>query len=205
MRHIPSSNRPSAALAALALALVAVLLAACGGSSASTSANGSTASASASASAGATSTPPGGPPAKARGARLLAFRECLSKNGINLPKRPPGERGLGRGGFLGSLARELPKGITRAQYEAALKKCGAPGRPLHPFQSQAAKTSLAKFAACMRQNGVKLPEPNTSGSGPIFNTKGLDIGGPTFRTAEVKCAADLRQAYPSLHGRTRTG
>ena len=33
----------------------------------------------------------------------------------------------------------------------------------------------------MRENGVNLPAPNTSGNGPVFNTKGIDTSSATFK------------------------
>ena len=61
--------------------------------------------------------------------RFAAMRECLQKNGITLPKRTPGQRPVRR--RLSRRRRwqrrrrpQLPKGVTRAQYEAAVKKCG---------------------------------------------------------------------------------
>ena len=44
----------------------------------------------------------------------------------------------------------------------------------------------------MNENGVKLPAPNTSGTGPVFNTTGIDTASASFKTAEAKCASVLR-------------
>jgi hypothetical protein len=44
----------------------------------------------------------------------------------------------------------------------------------------------------MRENGVNLPEPNTSGKGPVFNTKGIDTSGSAFKNAQKKCQSDLK-------------
>ncbi len=63
------------------------------------------------------------------------------------------------------------------------------------FNSARAKQALAKFAACMHENGVSLPAPNTSGKGPIFNTKGIDTTSATFKAAEAKCRGDLAGAF----------
>lgn len=203
MNHLSTSKRKTAAAAALII-LAGLLLAACGGSSGG-STTPSTAGASASANAAATT--PGAPPGQGAG-RFSAFRECLAKNGITLPKFTPGQHPSGGGGFLGGggFKRALPKGVSAAQYEAAVKKCGgAPGggrfrgRFKGGFKgfasSPAAKEALDKFAACMRENGVNLPTPNTSGSGPIFNTSGVNVATAKFRAAESKCSADLRNAF----------
>jgi hypothetical protein len=105
--------------------------------------------------------------------------------------------------------------VTRAQYEAAIKKCGGfgggrfgAGGASSRFKSPAYKKALAKFASCMRQNGVNVPEPNTSGKGPIFSTKGLDTASAKFRTAQMKCTSALRGAFgrpPGTGGRPPSG
>jgi hypothetical protein len=200
MSHIHSNRRPPAATAVvLGLLLACLGLAACGGSSktSSTSANA------------AATTPAGTGTSKGTAgtgaARFKAMRECLQKemqkDGITLPNRTPGQRPGGpggRGGFLGAGGPQLPKGVTRAQYEAALKKCGGGGgvaRRGKAFDSPAFKQALTKFAACMRENGVNVPAPDTSGKGPVFDTKGIDTASSQFRTAEMKCSSNLRQAF----------
>ncbi len=192
MPQIKTNRYKSPAAAAVALLLASLLLAACGGSSKASSSTSTTASASTSTTGGL-----GG----ARAGRFAALRECLQKNGITLPQRTPGtRRPPGVGGFLGGAGAgpTLPKGVTRAQYEAALKKCGG-GFAGHGtgarFSSPAFKAALAKFATCLRQNGVNVPSPNTSGKGPIFNTKGLNTASAQFRTAEAKCRTALIGAF----------
>jgi cytochrome c556 len=206
MSQISSSKNRSAVAAALLLVLASLALAACGGSSKSSSA-GTGASASTS-----TSTSSAG----AKGAnanRFAAVRECLQKEGITLPKRTPGQQRppAGAGSFLGGRGAAgapaggatggppLPKGVTRAQYEAALKKCGGGSghfaRSGKAFDSPAFKTALAKFATCLRENGVNVPAPNTSGKGPVFDTKGIDTGSAKFKAAETKCQSDLTAAF----------
>src|SRR5260370_16644716 len=120
MQHINDKWKPAATVLVVLLGILA--LAACGGSS--------TTSTGASASTASKSTTPG-----SGGGRFAAVRECLQKNGITLPPRTPrGGRGPGSGSLLGAgAAPQLPAGVSRAQYEAALKKC-APA----PFPSAGA-------------------------------------------------------------------
>jgi hypothetical protein len=173
-------------LAAIASVLTAgAVLAACGGSSTSTAASKATAT--------------------SGSARFSALRECLKKQGITLPQRTPGkpgQKGAPGGGGLpfgagGSGGPPLPSGVSREQLEAAMKKCGGStgGRRFGGaarLSSPGAKESLAKFASCMSENGVKLPAPNTSGNGPIFDTKGLDTKSATFTAASKKCSSLLQ-------------
>jgi hypothetical protein len=212
MPHIFSNRRKpatGATVAVLALLLACLGLVACGGSSKSSATNAS-ASATTSTSGGAAGTRARGTRARgtrARGAgakRFKAVRECLQKSGITLPQRTPGQRPKGgAGGFPGAGAGgpQLPKGVTRAQYEAAIKKCGGgsfAGRGAR-FDNPAYRTALTKFAACMRENGVNVPAPDTSGKGPIFSTKGIDTTSPQFKAAESKCSGDLRSILRRAH------
>ncbi len=197
MSHIYSSRRKPevAATTVLVLLLACLGLAACGGSSSSSSS---------STAAAATSTSTGTGAKGPNSGRFAAMRECLQKNGITLPKRTPDQKrpSGGAGGFLGGGAGgagpKLPSGVTRAQYEAAIKKCGGgnfAGRGGTRFKSPAFQAALAKFATCLRQNGVNVPAPNTSGSGPVFDTKGIDTSSAQFKAAEAKCQSDLSGAF----------
>jgi hypothetical protein len=184
-------NATTKSLTAIALVIAAsVVLAACGGSSASTAAS-KTAASKTTAASGST--------------RFSALRECLKKQGVTLPQRKPGKPGQqgapGAGGLPfggGNGARQLPSGVSREKFEAAIKKCGGAaggfggagggGR----LSSPTAKASLAKFASCMRENGVDLPTPNTSGKGPVFNTKGINTKSAAFTAASKKCSSLLQ-------------
>jgi hypothetical protein len=183
-------NRTAAAV--LLIALASLVLAACGGSSKSSSSTGTSASA---------TTSTAGKPAGA--SRFAAFRECLQKNGISLPKFTPGKRPSHPGGSFGAGTPTLPKGVSKTQYEAAIKKCGgSPGGfgKGARFNSPAIKQALAKFATCMRKNGENVPAPNTSGKGPVFSTKGLNTSSSKFKEAESKCRSDLGGAFRGRPG-----
>jgi len=198
-------NRMAAAV--LLLVLAGVLLAACGGSSKSAT---TTASASASTTTSAKTATPG--KASGFGKRFAAIRECLKKEGVTLPTRKPGQ-GPGGGGLLGGGGAGAPAGVNKAKFEAAVKKCG--GNFAVPrggfaggtsrFNSPAAKQALAKFAACLRENGVKVGEANTSGKGPIFNTTGINTQSAQFKAAETKCRADLAGAFGARPGAAAPG
>ncbi len=179
---------PAAVVASLLAAVLA--LSACGGTSAS--------NATAAANSATTSTAPGvGGSSGARASRFGALRECLAKNGINLPQRKPGE-GRPPRGFQGGNGPQLPSGVTRAQFQAALKKCGAgnfAGRGAR-LTSPAYRQALAKLGECMRAHGVNVPAPNTSGNGPVFDTKGIDTSSQQFKTAQQACSSIVRSALP---------
>jgi hypothetical protein len=213
MSHIDSNRcKPTATTIVIVagLLLACLGLAACGESSSTTS---TSANASATAPRGVTGAGAGTGATGPGRARFQAVRECLQKNGVTLPQRPPGQRGgrpggpSGPGGSLGggggTGGPQLPNGVTRAQLQAAIKKCGAGGqfrRGGARLKSPAYKTALAKYATCLRQNGVNVPAPNTSGEGPVFNTKGIDTKSAQFEAAEKKCQSILAAAFRRTSG-----
>ncbi|HEV7527384.1 MAG TPA: hypothetical protein VGO29_00630 [Solirubrobacteraceae bacterium] len=190
----PSKRRRIRPLLALCVLGACVALAACGSSgSGSTSAANTSSTSSTNKAAG-------------QGAgRFTALRSCLQKQGITLPAPPSGGgRPPGAAGAAGPGARrglQPPAGVSQSQFEGALKKCGAGNRPPGGgLNSASARAGLVKYAACLRQNGVNVPEPNTTGKGPVFNTAGIDTTSSKFKSAQSKCQSDLKGAFPGGGG-----
>lgn len=210
---------PSKLVGATAVPLVllaCVGLSACGDSSSSTAgtaANAGTTSSSQSATTASTpttstetkatattGTPAAGGAQASRGAplsapvkaRFAAMRACLRKSGVILPQRTGA-------GVLETP--QLPKGMTRVQYAELLRKCGGSGTAglsaKNRFSSTRFRGALVSFARCLRQNGIDVPLPNTSGKGPIFSTKGIDTTSPKFQQARRKCRSTLVSALRS--------
>jgi len=128
----------------------------------------------------------------------------LQKDGITLPAHASG------GPAAAFRNPQLPKGVSRAQYAEALRKCGTAftggtsALSKRRFGSTRFRQALVVFADCLRQNGVPIPQPNTSGKGPIFNTRGLDTASPKFRAARQKCRSTLLTALrATAHRGTR--
>jgi hypothetical protein len=135
------------------------------------------------------------------------LRECLKKNGVVLPTFTPGQGPTGATGTTGHHFFRFGAGagaITeRAKLSAALQKCGSGragffrgGTQPGGFRSNPAyQAGLTKFAACMREHGVNLAAPNTSGTGPVFSTKGINRQSSTFMQADSKCRPLLSGIY----------
>jgi hypothetical protein len=198
---LPTRRTRVRALLALGVLGACMALAACGSSGSGSSSASKTSSTSAS---------KAGPP---NPSRFTALSSCLKKEGITLPSAPsgatpqPGGPGAGAPGG-GARGLQLPKGVTRGQFQAALKKCGAGNFPQGRgggLNSASARAGLAKYAACLRQNGVNVPAPNTSGKGPVFDTKGIDTSSSKFKVAQSKCQSDLKGVFPGGRGAPPTG
>ena len=211
--HLRSPRRRQPPCLLLVLALAGLLLAGCGSSSSNTG----TTSASATAPGGAGATGAGSTggtgcaPGRSRRARQSDPR-MPAEGRHQLPAQPQGTRPRGGGGFFGGSGGgpALPKGVTREQFQAALKKCGLTrrfgtggrfGAGRANFNTPAFRKTLASFASCMNEHGVKLPAPNTSGKGPVFNTSGIDTKSATFQKAEETCRGKVHLFFPA--GRRR--
>jgi hypothetical protein len=173
----------------VAIATAALILAACGSSNSSSSGTTSQSASSGSPTPGST----------AGGGRFASLRTCLQKEGINLPapKGTPGQPGAGNGRRPGGILK-APEGVSQSKFQEALKKCGAGNFPRGGganLNSTTARTALTNYVACMRENGVTLPAPNTSGKGPVFNTSGVNTSSATFKTAQTKCQSKLAGAF----------
>jgi hypothetical protein len=161
--HTPTRR----ALLALAALATSALIAACGSSS-SSSTSSSTAAASAS---------------SGSGTNRAALMACLRKHGITLPAGAgapgggapgggaPGGGALPSGGSGapagGSPPSGVPGGANGAKLQAAFKACGA-NFPARRNGAAVPRQTIQKYVTCVRQHGYKLPNPNFSGTGPVF-------------------------------------
>lgn len=165
---MPSSPtpRPMALLAAAAACLAAVALAACGGT-----ASGNPPSASA-----------------ADEARAEKFARCLREHGVQAEvDKGGGGFGLKVKGKAGS-----PSGGPEA-FEAAQKAC-ARYRPagrkvkLSPAQEAELRDRVLRFARCMREHGIEIPNPETGAGDVRIHIQGnLDPESPKFQAAQRAC------------------
>lgn len=176
MTHIDSCHKKFA-IGALGLLLALLVLAACGGSSKKTS----------------SSTTHGPTHAEEQATReklirkVAEIRLCLVKDGINVD-------------------RGRPAGMSAQQFQTDEEKCGVPGasktlRRGNPrLKTPAGRRALDAFAACVRAQGQDLPNPREAPTGPIFDTKGLDLNGAAFKKAAAKCQPALTKALRARGG-----
>ena len=128
----------------------------------------------------------------------LDFARCMRDHGMDMPDPTPGEGGLvmigpGPGGDAGGPSRAA---APPAGFEEAHKACrhfladlvgDGPGR-LDPAEQDRA----LKFAKCMRDNGVDMPDPDFSGGGVSIAIAPGSGSGPDsekFKAAQKACGS----------------
>ncbi|WP_157250157.1 hypothetical protein [Nonomuraea typhae] len=113
------------------------------------------------------------------------FAQCMRDNGIDLPDPEPGE---GKGMMVLN-----PKDVNKAQFKKAAEAC----KQYRPFRDRADMKPedlerLRDYAACMRENGVDMPDPDPGGG---FGGKRPDVkpDDPAFKKAVEACRAKFPQ------------
>jgi hypothetical protein len=129
--------------------------------------------------------------------RALEWAKCMRANGVNVPDPEVDDEGrmkitMGAGRGTGNDPKKM---------EAAQEKCqrllpsggeGGPSKPDPQMQDQ-----LLKFARCMREHGIDMPDPKMDDGGIRLEIgKDQDPDSPKFKQAQEAC----RQYAPEPPG-----
>ena len=128
-------------------------------------------------------------------AARVKFTQCMRDNGVDIPDNP------GQGGGAGL-------NIDRTKLQAAAKACqkyqqAAVGN-ISDAQRQEFQDAFAKFSACMRQNGVDLPDPGAGGGPGAAGAAGGPAGGGIDRS-DPKVQAAMKVCQDKLPQRGQGG
>jgi hypothetical protein len=129
----------------------------------------------------------------------LAWAECMRKNGIDVPDPEVDENGRVRVMIQGRRAAD---GVQDETFRKAQEECGTPfgdaGPPqLSDAERQEMQDTLLEFAACMREHGVDMPDPDFSGGGGRlgFGGANIDPQSSTFQKAQEACQDIIGDAF----------
>jgi hypothetical protein len=122
----------------------------------------------------------------------LEFSKCMRAHGIDMPD-PQFSSGGGVtiNGRPGSIRPDDPK--FKAAQEACKQYMPNSGQPMKPNPEQ--QQQALKFARCMRQHGIDMPDPNPKGGGLVVGGGGKGGGtargprpdDPKFKAAQEAC------------------
>jgi hypothetical protein len=114
------------------------------------------------------------------------FAACLRENGLDVPDPDPNGEGM---------FQALPKSeLNSGKVQKALQACRsvAPVRDAKEL-SPADQDKMRQFAACMRENGIDLPDPDFSGKTNQNLAKSFRLDDPDFKKAYEVCRAKFPQ------------
>lgn len=126
---------------------------------------------------------------------LLEFSSCMRENGVEDFEDPVinADGTIDFGGVGGQAEGEIPSDAEIEELEAAFELCadelagvafGSDGA----FDITELQDSFVEFAACMRDNGVELDDPDFNAPGGIIDVFGdIDITDPKIQDALEQC------------------
>jgi hypothetical protein len=125
----------------------------------------------------------------------LDFARCMREHGVDMPD-PKADAGgmvmIGPGGDPNVARSSEPEpGFAEANKACEHHLGGLIGEGPGQMDAEAQDKAL-KFARCMRENGVDMPDPDFSGGGLRITIGGPGAAGPdqeTMRKAQEKCGA----------------
>jgi hypothetical protein len=124
-------------------------------------------------------------------AGALKFARCMRDHGIDMPDPKTGANGnvMIQAGPAGKLKPGDPA------FERAQKACEhfLPQRQnMTPAQEQEAQERMLKFARCMREHGIDIPDSAASGGPVRIGGPGSDVDprDPAFQRAQKACMKD---------------
>ena len=74
------------------------------------------------------------------------------------------------------------------------------GKPPSAAQQQEMRDAALKFARCMREHGVDVPDPQTSGGRLSLKIQGINPSSPAFQAAQKACKGLMPKPPGGLKG-----
>lgn len=117
----------------------------------------------------------------------LKFARCMRENGVDMPDPKQTANGMT---LIEPPANGDPATLQRAR-EACAKYLSAGLPAPSAEEKQAAGESALKFARCMREQGIDMPDPSGEGIA-IGPDSGLNPQDPAFQRAQKACQKHLQ-------------
>ncbi len=123
----------------------------------------------------------------------LAFAKCMREKGFNISD--PDGSGRIEMRLEGKPGDGGPRRVQEATKDCRKKTGGGPREPTEAEKTEMRDQAL-KFAKCMREHGVEMPDPDFDGGGAVVMSKkagerGIDPQSPVFRKAEQACQDEM--------------
>jgi hypothetical protein len=141
----------------------------------------------------------GTPSPEDREEAILAFTECMREHGIDMPD--PETSDDGRPGLRITRDEGANEKVDREELEAARKACEkhleGTFQQFSPEQRAEMQDRMVRFAECMRDHGIDMPDPDFSESGGRVRAfqagpgGGIDPDDPDFKKADEACRDEV--------------
>lgn len=133
---------------------------------------------------------------------LSEVHSCLKAHGIAHPNEAsaPNAQELAVPDLIGLGGLRVPDGVTRAQFEVALKECGVGYLRVgpQPITSPLLREKVFRLVSCLDRNGFDVRPPNFSGKGPVLDTGAIDVASARWVATAKGCDADSQLTEAEL-------
>jgi hypothetical protein len=117
---------------------------------------------------------------------------CLKAHGIANPEASATAIDAQRTipALFATVGIPVPSGVTKSQYEGALRRCGVTNVPVgrvaitNPLQ----RRKILSVRSCLANNSFTLPAANFRGPGPVLDTNGIDVGSARWVATATGCS-----------------
>jgi hypothetical protein len=116
----------------------------------------------------------------------LQFNQCLRQHGVSVSDQG--------NGIVGALRSGVPQSTLRSAMSACRQYTKAAFGNFSPGRQTQFQDAFVKYAACLRQNGIDVPDPTfSSGGGPGAFSQALQQAqqSPNFQAVNAKCERNL--------------
>jgi hypothetical protein len=122
---------------------------------------------------------------------MLAFAQCMRAHGVDMP-----DPGSGGNVTIGSAGNPVDQATMEAAQNACKSKLPKGGHQPSAAEQKQFQDAAIKFAQCMRQHGVDMPDPtfSSSGGGALVQQSlgnGVDPTSAEFQAAQKACQSLL--------------
>lgn len=112
----------------------------------------------------------------------LEFARCMRENGVDMPDPSADGRMQLRAG-----PGDDPGALERAQEECRKHLEDVAPPEVDEEQQTEFRERALKFARCMREQGIDMPDPQFEGGGRVLMRAGGNPEDPAFQAAQEKC------------------
>jgi hypothetical protein len=129
----------------------------------------------------------------------LKFAKCMRAHGVDMPDPTPGG-GIRIGGPDMSPQDQQKMEDAQKACQKILEKVRPP--EMSEEDQQKFKDQALKFARCMREHGIDMPDPQFQGGGRMTQRldEGADPRSQRFQDAQKACAKGMRGGGPMTIG-----
>jgi hypothetical protein len=117
---------------------------------------------------------------------------CLKAHGIVDPEASAKVADIERTipALLGAGGIPVPSGVTKPQYEAALRRCGVTNAHVGrvAITNPLVKRKVLSVRSCLANNGFTLPVANFPGPGPVLDTSLIDVDSARWVATAMGCS-----------------